>query len=208
MAKGNHVFNSFDKVIHGIYRAILELDGRGRDLDAVSGSGANVADADSALKSKFKNSYHFFQQVRDHERIAEIHTTQDDRAVIANDGNSQDFGRASTGFATAVMKWATTDAAEDPMDSWRQLVNAGSDVAAQESYVKHGSSAEGTPGSENLRRKRCVELSEFVKGELTALVRKWLLAIRQDLQVRVGKVSYEPDNLEAWKGLLNANVFR
>ncbi|MEX3899873.1 hypothetical protein [Paraburkholderia sp. BR10954] len=54
-------------------------------------------------------------------------------------------------------------------------------------------------------------LTEFrqvvIKGELTGLVRKWLLAIRQDLQERIKKVSYQPDNLLAWKNQLNANVF-
>ncbi|MBP0590313.1 hypothetical protein J8I87_11440 [Paraburkholderia sp. LEh10] len=206
MAKGNHVFNSFDKVIHAIYRAILELDGRGRALDAVSGSGASVTEAETVLNSRFKTSYGFFKQIQRHEKIAEIHTTQDDRPVIANDGNSKDFGNASANFAAAVMKWATTDAADDPMESWRQLVNAGSDLAAQESYVKQGSSSPGTPGSETLRRKRCVDLSEFVKGELTKLVRNWLLAIRLDLK-NAKIVSYDLRDSAAWKGLLNANVF-
>ncbi|MEX3809665.1 hypothetical protein AB3X96_05230 [Paraburkholderia sp. BR13439] len=205
MAKGNHVFNRFDKVIHGAFKKILALYGNDRDLDAVNGSGANVADAEAVLRSKYKYSYHFFRQIRDHEKIALIGATQDDRPVIANDGNSQDFGRASAAFEAAVMKWAMAVAADDPMENWRQLVNAGSDVAAQESYVKQGSSLEGSPASENARRARCVELSEFIKGELTGLVRKWLLAIRQDLQEE--KVSYDPGNFDAWKSQLNANVF-
>jgi hypothetical protein len=207
MAKGNHVFNRFDKVILGAYKKILALDGNERDLDAVNGSGADVAVAEAVLRSKFKSSYRFFRQIRDHEKIALIGATQDDRPVIANDGNSQVFGRASAAFEAAVMKWATTDAANDPMESWRQLVNAGSDVAAQESYINQGSSSEGTPGSESARRGRCVELSEFIKGELTGLVRNWLLAIRLDLQERIKKVSYDPGNPNAWTGQLNANVF-
>jgi len=206
MAKGNHVFNSFDKVIHGTYRAILELDGRERALDAVSGSGANVVEGEAALNARFRFSYGFFKQIRDHEKIARIHATQDDRPVIAGDDNSKDFGKASKEFAAAVMKWATHDAAEDPMNSWRQLVNAGSDIAAQEAYIKEGSSSPGTPKSEDLRRERCVDLSKFVKGELTKLVRNWLLAIRLDLQGG-NKVSYDPHTPKAWKDLLDANVF-
>lgn len=206
MAKGNHVFNSFDKVIHRTYRKILELDGNGRALDTVSGSRGNLVKAEEALTSKFPNSYNFYKQIRDHKSMLQIHATQDDRPVVANDGNSLEFGRASSDFEAAVMKWATTDASDDPMESWRQLVNAGSDVAAQESYVKEGSSSAEAPKGESARRALCVALSEFVKGELTKLVRCWLLAIRLDLKL-MGKVSYDPKSGEAWKNQLNRNVF-
>jgi hypothetical protein len=206
MAKGNHVFNSFDKVIHRAYRAILELNSNGSALDTVSGSKGNLDEAKEVFSSKFPSSYGFFRQIKDHKNMALIHETQDDRAVVANDGNSLEFGRASSDFEDAVMKWATTDAPNDPMESWRQLVNAGSDVAAQESYIKQGSGLAQAPKSESDRRALCVALSEFVKGDLTKLVRHWLLAIRLDL-FKMRKVSYDPNNGEAWKRQLNRDVF-
>lgn len=205
MANGNHVFNAYDKVIYKIYREIVVLDDpeRGRDLDAVGGSGGDITKADSNLKARFEYSYTFFKEIRDHGNIRLIHDTQDDRPVVANDANSKEFGEEAGKFGAAVMDWATGVGANDPMDNWRQLVNMGSDPLAQETYIKQGSSAAGTPASEDARRARCVELDKFVKAELTGLVKKWLLGIRADLK-KLGKVSYVPSRFTAWKDLLKS----
>lgn len=122
--------------------------------------------------------------------------------VLANDPNSTDFGLASEAFSAAVMKWAMDQDGGNPMDYWRRLVNAGADKTAQDNYIKKGSSAFGTPSSEAARRTRCVELEMFVKGELGALVRKWLLAIRLDLKTKAKAVTYAQKSGE-WKNLVN-----
>jgi hypothetical protein len=70
---------------------------------------------------------------------------------------------------------ATGAGANDPMDNWRQLVKKVSDPCAQETYINNGSSAVGTPNSEDARRARRVDLEKFVKAGLTGLVRNWLL---------------------------------
>jgi hypothetical protein len=202
MAKGNHVFNSFDKVIHNTYRDILQVVDMGRDLDAIRGSGGNIATATESLQSKFKDSFRFYNEIVGHPKIAELHNTQDDEAVVANDPNSTGFGLASEAFSAAVMKWAMDQDGGNPMDYWRRLVNAGADKTAQDNYIKKGSSALGTPSSETARRSHCVELEKFVKGELGALVRKWLLAIRLDLQTKSKAVTYT-QKIREWKDLVN-----
>lgn len=203
MAKGNHVFNAFDKVIHKIYREIAALDDpeRGRDLDAIGGSGGDITKADASLKTRFEYSYKYFKDIRDHVNIHLIHDTQDDRTVVANDANSKEFGDEAGKFGIAVMEWATGANANDPLDSWRQLVNKGSDPLALKTYVTQGSSAADTPNSESGRRARCVALDMFVRGQLTVLVRNWLLGLRVDLK-KLGKVSYTPNKAADWKDRL------
>jgi hypothetical protein len=205
MAKGNHVFNAFDKVIAKIYGDVVLLDDpkRGREFDALGGSGGDVVEADTSFNTRFESSYKYFKEIRDHVSIGLIHKTQDDRPVVANDANSKDFGEEAIKFGAAVMKWATGASNDDPMDVWRQLINMGSDPLAQTTYIKQGSSEAGTPGTEDARRARCVELDKFIKGELTKLVRNWLLAIRWDLK-KLRKVSYIPSQSSDWKDLLKA----
>ncbi|MBP0594792.1 hypothetical protein J8I87_35050 [Paraburkholderia sp. LEh10] len=141
MAKGNHVFNAFDKVISNIYREIVVLDDpqRGRELDAVGGSGGDITKADANLKVRFEYLYTFFKEIRDHVNIGLMHDTQDDHPLVANDANSTKFGEEAVKFGAAVMAWATGTGATDPMDAWRQLVNKGSDPPlAQATYIKGG----------------------------------------------------------------------
>jgi hypothetical protein len=207
MPKGNHVFNAFDKVIANSYAQVIEtfVPDLTRDLDAVGGSGGDVVAAESRLRRKLAYSFGYFEQIRDHEKMHWIHDTFDDHAVVTNDANSTAFGRETDRFKEAVTNWATVHGGNDPMDRWRQLVNTGTDPLAQETYVKEGSSAAGTPGSSLARRARCVEIDMFVKGELTRLVRNWLLAIRLDLK-NAKAVEYESTTQE-WKGALASDVF-
>jgi hypothetical protein len=202
MSKGNHVFNAFDKVVQASYKGLLGMFGFGREIDTVTGSGGDMVKAEATLKANFGYSYQLYKEIMQHEKIEEIHDTQDDRPVSANDANSTEFGEASKQFSDVVTKWALTDYRDDPMDAWRQLVNAGHDQSAEADYIQHGSSAQGTPANPAARRTHCVDLSKFVKGELTRLVSRWMIALRVDLKDRGEKVAYDPPDKKDWKKIV------
>ena len=197
MAKGNHVFNNFDKVIQNIFRVILADQNLGREFDAINGSGGDINSARTLLQSKFPVSLRYYNEIKDHPEIKRIHETQDDKPVASNDPNSKNFGTATTKFSNAVVAWALNGTSDSPIDAWRELTTAGFDPEAQRNYV-----SEAPKSQRQDRQKRCEQLAQFVKGELGRLVGCWLFALRADLQINSPK-DYEKKR-EEWRSLINS----
>ncbi|WP_186138244.1 hypothetical protein [Burkholderia gladioli] len=211
MAKGNHVFNAFDKVIASVYYSVVGYDeaARKEDMNLIGGAGGDTdaarqkaSEAEAMMRKRFVTSYPIYREILDRDEMKWLHATQDDHPVIPNDANSRSFGEESTRFGAEVVDWATGVSNADVMVRWRQLVNLGVDQQAQENYVKEGSSQPGTPNSEDARRARCGKINEFVKGDLTGKVRHLLLAIRFDLKM-LKKIKYDPKLSTDWKALLS-----
>jgi hypothetical protein len=66
------------------------------------------------------------------------------------------------------------------MTVWRDLVNAGEDVTARNNFAK-GSSRKEAPKTEAAREALCQQVRMFIRGELSKLVGKWLIQLRDDM---------------------------
>jgi hypothetical protein len=196
MGKGNHVFNNFDGAVYNAFGKITEALGLGREFDALGGSGGNVDAARKAIDGTFQDSYKFLREILDHPLTKQLHQVQDDEPVLPNDPNSQAFGQEAALFTQAALKWVWGDPAANPAENWRRMVNLGHDAQAQTNYIEKC----GETAKKSERRDKCQDLAKFVKGELTKLVRNWLLALRLDL-LKAKKVQYDDKPLD-WKNLL------
>jgi len=203
MAKGNHVFNDFDGCLLSAFADFLEEAGGGEHLRALGGSGGSEAAAREFMSSRYATSWPLLVEIRSRPQIRDIHWIQDDAVVGASDENSQAFGAASRAFRTAVVAWAWDAQGTNPMEAWRQLVNAGVDKTAWDRFVA-GSSIAQAPKSSEGRAARCVELEKFIRGDLTKLAARWLLALRADLTVTV---DYKK-NAQSWQKTLSNGIGR
>lgn len=180
MAKGNHVFNDFDGCVATSFKKLtreLQLE---QVLIAATAGGSNSPEA-ATLRGHFPSSYATLLEMQAHDRVKDMHWIQDDQEVVANDGNSQAFGRESGRFSQAVVDWAWgKDDKENPMTVWRDLVNAGEDVTARSNFAK-GSSRKEAPKTEAARQDLCQQVRMFIRGELSKLVGKWLVQLRDDM---------------------------
>lgn len=159
MAKGNHVFNDFDGCIRSSFADFLEEAGEGADhLRALGGSGGSVTAAQAFMASRYARSWPLLEEIRKHSNVEAMHWIQDDAAVGVSDENSRAFGDAAAVFRTATVAWAWDTAGTNPMEAWRQLVNAGVDRIAWDRFVK-GSSIAQAPGPAKAGR-RCVSRSK------------------------------------------------
>jgi hypothetical protein len=181
MAKGNHVFNDFDGCVATSFKTLArELSLEQALIAATSSGGENSPDA-ATIRGHFPSSYATLAEMRTHDRVKEMHWIQDDNEVIANDGNSMAFGRESNRFSQAVVDWAWgRDDKENPMTVWRDLVNAGEDLTARKNFAK-GSSRKEAPRTEAGREELCQQVRMFIRGELSKLVGKWLIQLRNDM---------------------------
>ncbi len=200
MPKGNHVFNNFDGTVHNAFMVVLEAFKHDDALKAVNGSGGDADKGAQLLTAKYENAYRFYGEIKRHPAVALIHATQDDEEVVSDDPNSIAFGKLAKEFNMVAVSWAWGTEGANPLEQWRQLVNAGYDKEARDNYVKKGSSVKGTPASEMARAARCAELQQFIKGDLTRLATNWMLGLRMDLKTTKA-VEYS-EKINAWKALL------
>lgn len=189
MAKGNHVFNDFDGCVATSFKKLareLQLE---QELIAATASQGENSPAAATIRGHFPSSYATLIEMQAHDRTREMHWIQDDLEVVANDGNSVAFGRESGRFSQAVIDWAWgRDDKENPMTVWRDLVNAGEDLSARKNFAK-GSSLKDAPKSEAAREELCQEVRKFIRGELSKLVGKWLIQLREDMALVRPKVN-------------------
>lgn len=181
MAKGNHVFNDFDGCVASSFKKLSRELNLEQALIAATVPGAENSSDAATIRGHFPSSYPALIEIQKHSRVKEMHWIQDDQEVIANDGNSMAFGRESGRFSQAVIDWAWgRDDKENPMTVWRDLVNAGEDVTARRNFAK-GSSRKEAPKTEAGREELCQQVRMFVRGELSRLVGKWLVQLRDDM---------------------------
>lgn len=181
MPKGNHVFNDFDGCVVTSFKKLTRELNLEQVFIAATASGAENSPDAVALRGHFPTSWATLIEMQAHDRVKEMHWIQDDQEVIANDGNSMAFGRESNRFSQAVIDWAWgRDDKENPMTVWRDLVNAGEDVTARNNFAK-GSSRKEAPKTEAAREALCQQVRMFIRGELSKLVGKWLIQLRDDM---------------------------
>ncbi|WP_448098443.1 hypothetical protein [Luteibacter yeojuensis] len=202
MANGNHVFNDFESCIVSCFVLLLEQYKLERHFNALNGSGGDMAEGRRVMNSKFATSYPLLLEIRAHPRMRERSWIQDDERVEANDHNSIEFGKKAKDFKDVFYKWVCGLPA-DPMMAWRDIVNAGQDPAARTGFIG-GSSLAQAPKSSEARRELCRQVELFIRGDLTRLVAKWLIAIRQDLST-AGTVEYAGDET-AWRNVLRRGL--
>jgi hypothetical protein len=179
MPKGNHVFNDFDGCVATSFKKLSRELNLEQVLIAATGAG-NSPEA-TTIRGHFPTSYATLIEMQAKDRVKEMHWIQDDKEVIANDGNSMAFGRESARFSQAVIDWAWgRDDKENPMTVWRDLVNAGEDITARRNFAKESSRKEA-PKTEAGREELCQQVRMFIRGELSKLVGKWLVQLRDDM---------------------------
>ncbi|HET9959101.1 MAG TPA: hypothetical protein VFQ61_31640 [Polyangiaceae bacterium] len=178
MAKGNHVFNHFEKTIRNAFEAFLteggvQVEDRAVDVNsAIAMPGS--ADAE-AIRARYPRAWAKFKEIVSAPQHKEMEGMQDDSPVAANDPNSQSYGIAAAQFISGVRALASAQPGMPPGAAWQAMVKSGFDAAAADRYVN------AAPRAGQAKRKADIErIRTFIKGRLNSDVSVWIQFMKLD----------------------------
>ncbi len=172
MPKNNHVFNHFDKTIWNAFDAFLEqADLRLSIQIALQSATSKEA---GILAARFPKAWPKFKEIVQAPEFKSWNDLQDDKQVVRDDPNSQEYGRVAKCFIAEVKKIANGQRGNAGR-YWAEMMNVGFDGEAAQGFINHN------PHMKTQRERLVNEISCFVNGSLNSMVLTWVQYLRLDI---------------------------
>lgn len=172
MAKGNHVFNHFNKTVGNAFTTFLVAAGVQVNL-ATALASSNSVDA-TTLLTRYPKAWPKFKEIANSAHFAHWDEMQDDQDVAADDANSLAYGKAAASFVAEVKKLAGGQSGSAG-NYWGEMLNVGYDGDAAERYINLSAQ------KREERRKLVTQSGVWVKGPLNSMVCTWLQYLKLDV---------------------------
>jgi len=197
VAKGNHVFNSFDKSIISGFEAFL----LGANVVVTLSDAVNSSSSEGAKKlvSLYPSAWPKYKEIIKSAAFTQLHKMQDSNTVPESDPNSQAFGKDSKEFV-AQMGNMGKGSSNNPGAAWKKMLASGYDGQAAYYYIKDTLNpgdetpkqtlsyddiqvpvTTAEPNSKEKRLKLVNSMSAWLKGGLTHNVDTWISYLRWDV---------------------------
>lgn len=180
MAKGNHVFNHYNKTIENAFAAFIDAarihTAQGAKINLATAKAASGSADAVALAGKLPKAWPKFKEIVTAPAFARWDTMQDDEPVLPNDPNSAAYGKVGKSFIDEVVKIASqgTRPGARPGAHWQEMINIGFDQAAATGFIGQGNKAG--------ERRALVESTQtWVRGPLNGLVSTWIQYMKLDM---------------------------
>lgn len=181
MAKGNHVFNHYDKTIDNAFAGLLEAIG----LTVPAGTPVHLTMAKStpssadalAIAARLPKAWPKFLEIVGARPFKDDwDKMQDDEPVSPDDVNSQAYGRAVSSFVAEIRKIAdpTTRGTARPGKFWSDMTECGYDAAAAANYI-------GSGPKKGQREALVATTKLWIATTLNGLVTTWIQYLKLDM---------------------------